>query len=197
MPKVSRVGRSRNKLIVDAVKNEDSNDGQDPTENLSRGQRKRLLKRQQYLKREQMVLSTLKVQRLEDQKGRLDGMDAIKDALTKTIQKNITNSQHPEESTTDPSTNSAKSNKAKQNIAQKEMTHLNLVLQHPSFKSNPFATMQEHLRNTLAKQAEEQEITAKDERVQEAKKAEERKEARKERIRNAKFDKTRRRHRRR
>ena len=154
MPKVSRVGRSRNKLVVDApVENEaDANDGPDPKEILSRGQRKRMLKRQQYLKRELMVLSTLKIKKLEDQKGRLDGMDAIKDALTQTIQKNKQLSKQPEE-VIDPSTDSLKSNKAKQKIAQKEMTHMNLVLQHPSFKSNPFATMQEHLRNSLAKQA--------------------------------------------
>jgi hypothetical protein len=198
MPKVSRVGRSRNKLVVDApVENEaDANDGPDPKEILSRGQRKRMLKRQQYLKRELMVLSTLKIKKLEDQKGRLDGMDAIKDALTQTIQKNKQLSKQPEE-VIDPSTDSLKSNKAKQKIAQKEMTHMNLVLQHPSFKSNPFATMQEHLRNSLAKQAEEQEITAKSERIQEAIQTAEKKVARKERIRDAKFEKTRRKGRRR
>jgi hypothetical protein len=198
MPKVSRVGRSRNKLVVDApVENEaDANDGPDPKEILSRGQRKRMLKRQQYLKREQMVLSTLKIKKFEDQKGRLDGMDAIKDALTQTIQKNKQLSKQPEE-VIDPSTDSLKSNKAKQKIAQKEMTHMNLVLQHPSFKSNPFATMQEHLRNSLAKQAEEQEITAKSERIQEAIQTAEKKVARKERIRDAKFEKTRRKGRRR
>jgi ABC-type dipeptide/oligopeptide/nickel transport system ATPase component len=155
-----------------------------------------MLKRQQYLKRELMVLSTLKIKKLEDQKGRLDGMDAIKDALTQTIQKNKQLSKQPEE-VIDPSTDSLKSNKAKQKIAQKEMTHMNLVLQHPSFKSNPFATMQEHLRNSLAKQAEEQEITAKSERIQEAIQTAEKKVARKERIRDAKFEKTRRKGRRR
>ena len=198
MPKVSRIGRSRNKLVLDAVENESKQNAtsDDQNQNLSRGQRKRLLKRQQYLKREQMVLSTLKVKQLEDQKSRIDGMDAIKEALTQTIQRNKQkSSKEPEQ--TEPLIHSVKSNKAKQNIAQKEMNHFNLVLQHPSFKSNPFATMQEHLRNSLAKQAEEQENTAKDERKKEAKKAEEKKEARKERIRDAKFEKGRRKQRRR
>ena len=35
------------------------------------------------------------------------------------------------------------------------MEHMTLVLQHPAFQSNPFETMQEHLRNTLATQAQE------------------------------------------
>ena len=38
------------------------------------------------------------------------------------------------------------------------MNHYSLVLQHPSYQSNPFETMQEHLRNTLAKQKEQQQI---------------------------------------
>lgn len=169
----------------------------DPSHNnLSRGQRKRLLKREQYLKREKMILSTLKLQRSQEQKGRLDGLDAIKEALVETIQKSR------EKSSTDRNTNAqessssstmiekheiAKTNKAKMDIAQKELTHLNLVLQHPSFVSNPFATMQEHLKNSLSENAQQLEITAKEERIREAKRAEERKEARKERIRDAKY----------
>lgn len=143
-----------------------------------------------------MILSTLKLQRSQEQKGRLDGLDAIKEALVETIQKSR------EKSSTDRNTNAqessssstmiekheiAKTNKAKMDIAQKELTHLNLVLQHPSFVSNPFATMQEHLKNSLSENAQQLEITAKEERIREAKRAEERKEARKERIRDAKY----------
>ena len=90
-----------------------------------------------------------------------------------------------------------KSNKAKKGVAQKEMNHLNLVLQHPSFQSNPFATMQEHLRNTLAKQATQQEEVAKKERQEDAQREKEKKEAKKERIRNAKYEKGRKQRRRR
>ena len=53
-------------------------------EALSRGQRKRLAKREQFLKREKMVMSSLRLKKLEEQKGKLDGLDAIKEALTAT-----------------------------------------------------------------------------------------------------------------
>jgi hypothetical protein len=169
----------------------------DPSHNnLSRGQRKRLLKREQYLKREKMILSTLKLQRIQDQKGRLDGLDAIKEALADTIHKSReqqssstdpTNAQDPSSRLMEKQQETAKTNKAKMDLAQKELTHLNLVLQHPSFVSNPFATMQEHLKNSLSEKAEQLEMVAKEERIQEAKRVEERKEARKERIRDAKY----------
>jgi hypothetical protein len=51
-------------------------------EALSRGQRKRLAKREQFLKREKMVMSSLLLKKLEEQKGKIDGLDAIKEALT-------------------------------------------------------------------------------------------------------------------
>ena len=212
MPKISRAGKSRAKataaspspLIKQTTTNKDKDKDKDNTNNdnddatakqeiLSRGQRKRMLKRDQYMKREQMVLSSLKLKKEEDQKGRLDGLDAIKDALTDTIQKSKQQSKQggsgADADATMQSNEAAKTNKAKKDIAQKELTHLNLVLQHPSFQSNPFATMQEHLRNSFVQQAEQQEIVAKDERIAEAKKVVEKKEARKERIRDAKFEK--------
>mmetsp|Transcript_12155 Transcript_12155/g.22766 ORF Transcript_12155/g.22766 Transcript_12155/m.22766 type:complete len:230 (-) Transcript_12155:223-912(-) len=221
MPKVNRAGKSRAKAaastnkssmlsssaaITETKNNPTTTTNQNSTNsniqqgpdtshnNLSRGQRKRLLKREQYLKREKMILSTLKLQRSEEQKGRLDGLDAIKEALVDTIQKSREKSSKNHNTDAQDSSSlitekpeSAKSNKSKMDIAQKELTHLNLVLQHPSFVSNPFATMQEHLKNTLSEKAEQLESVAKEERIQEAKRAEERKEARKERIRDAKY----------
>jgi len=158
---------------------------------LSRGQRKRQAKREQYLKREKMILSTLKLQKMEEQKNRIDGLDAIKEALVQTIKENQQRKEQLEKGgNANSETNLVlKTNKLKKNVAEKEMNHLNLVLQHPSFKSNPFATMQEHLRNTLAGQAKEQEAAASKERKEEAIKAQERKEAKKERIRNYKYEK--------
>ena len=38
------------------------------SQNLSRGQRKRLAKREQFLKKEQMILSTLKLQKQDEQR---------------------------------------------------------------------------------------------------------------------------------
>ena len=202
MPKVKRVAKSRSKdaaasvlsstkNIADVDKSEIAEKSADATQNLSRGQRKRLLKREQYLRREKMVLSTLKLKKLDEQQDRIDGLDAIKDALSDTVKKSKKMSNAKNKETNDKA-EPAKTNKAKKDIAQKELSHFNLVLQHPSFQSNPFATMQEHLRNSFVKQAEELESVAKGEIIQEAKKTEEKKEARKERIRNAKYEKGRR-----
>lgn len=200
MPKVSRIqnlrskGVSASKLLKtpllspqDAVTQKKDDEPNDSNQALSRGQRKRQAKRDQYMKRETMILSTLKLQKEEEQKNRIDGLDAIKEALVQTIKDNQERKEAEKEGDM-----MFKSNKSKKSIAQKEITHLNLVLQHPSFKTNPFATMQQHLRNTLAQGAKEQEVVAKKERSEEEKKAKEKKEAKKERIRNAKYEKGRR-----
>lgn len=223
MPKVSRIQKIRSKATAAASiselrktpllnpnenlgndqpsKNSNSNNTttDDKTAALSRGQRKRQAKRDQYLKKEKMILSTLKLQKMEEQKHRIDGLDAIKEALTQTIKENQARLIEAEEKKKKEQLEEAvlKTNKAKKNVAQKEMNHLNLVLQHPSFQSNPFATIQEHLRNTLAQQATEQEEVAKKERQEDAKKEKEKKEAKKERIRNAKYEKGRKQRRRR
>lgn len=196
MPKVSKVGRKRAKASSAILEKPNTDDGSNSekgasaTQSLSRGQRKRMQKREQYMKRERMVLSTLKLKKIEEQKSRIDGLDAIKEALSSTIQKSKLESNVEVEESEEKKL--LKSNKSKKEVAQKELNHLNLVLQHPSFQTNPFATMQEHLRNSFAKQAEEQEKNAEIERKENAKKAEEKKEARKERIRNAKYEKSRR-----
>ena len=117
---------------------------------LSRGQRKRLAKREQYLRREQMILSSLVLKRREEQKTRIDGLDAIKEALLETAK-----GQKMER--TDKQVQKAdmlKSNKSRQRLVAKEVTQMNLVMQHPSFQADPFATIREHLKNTLAKDAE-------------------------------------------
>lgn len=196
MPKVSKVGRNRAKAASAILEKPNTDDGSNSekgataTQSLSRGQRKRMQKRELYLKRERMVLSTLKLKKIEEQKSRIDGLDAIKEALSSTIQKSKLESNVEADESEEKKL--LKSNKSKKEVAQKELNHLNLVLQHPSFQTNPFATMQEHLRNSFAKQAEEQEKNAEIERKENAKKAEEKKEARKERIRNAKYEKSRR-----
>ena len=132
------------------------------------------------------------MKRLEEQKGRLDGLDALKEALVQSMQsKTESNSSKSvvgkEEDKKEG--HRLKSNRSKQSLAQKELPHLNLVLQHPVFNDNPFATMQEHLKNSFTKQAEELEVLATQEREEESKKTREKKEARKERIRNSKYEK--------
>jgi hypothetical protein len=125
---------------------------------MSRGQRKRHAKRDQYLKREKMILSSLQLKSQEEQKKRIDGLDAIRDALMNT-------SKHAGSSSTDPSAEEPKqshtTNKAKRKLVAEEVHHLNLVMQHPAFIADPFETMQEHLRNTLADEKKQLEDQAK------------------------------------
>jgi Ribosome biogenesis protein SLX9 len=140
---------------------------------LSKGQRKRQAKRDQYMRKERMILSSLQVKHAEEQAKRIDGLDAIKQALLATV---ASNSQPRDgndaqskkappgatqasvastatAATTAPATatNSSllQSNRGRKLLLEKELTQMNLVLQHPSFQSDPFATMREHLQNTI------------------------------------------------
>ena len=190
MPKVTKVGKFRAKAAIDKAKqleqhtsllsssaaapttSQPSSKANEPQDHLlSRGQRRRLAKREQYLKREQMVLSTLRLQRQEQQKNQIDGLDALREALpmATSASKNVLAATP---AISDKEQRPVVSNKQKQSIAATEVTHYNLVLQHPSFQSNPFETMQQHLRNTLARDAEEQQH-AYDEKVQKEKQTKE------------------------
>ena len=156
---------------------------------LSRGQRKRLAKREQYLKRERMVMSSLRLQRLDEQRGKLDGLDALREALGEAAaSKSESSASKGKGGTIKSGPTKCNTNRSKKNLANAEINHMNLVLDHPSFKSNPFAAIQTHLRNSLAPQAEQlKEESAK--RDEETGKVQARKkEERKERIRDAKFD---------
>lgn len=167
---------------------------------LSRGQKKRLAKREQYLNKEKMVLSSLRLQRLEEQKGKIDGLDAIRDALSEAVTSNLhsksklsTNSINDDSKCNKSKIPLHNTNKAKKALANAEITHMGLVLQHPSFVANPFAAIQQHLRNSLASDAEklrEKSLIRKeeDDRLEAQKKEE-----KKERVKEAKFSKTRKR----
>jgi Ribosome biogenesis protein SLX9 len=168
MPKVSSVGTLRKA----ATATKDSNKEQNETATLSRGQRKRQAKREQYLKREKMILSSLRLQREEEQKHRLDGLDALKEAIT-----TVTFSQGKTSQQAQPATN-----KGRKNICCREMQHMNLVLQHPAFQSNPFEAIQQHLRNTLSGQAQELEEKANERTKADLQKEQVQKQKRKERI---------------
>jgi len=175
MPKISKVGRFRATAAVDKEKQKKSvspscfvkdkadalvttiastsamlpdNNASSKMESRSRGQRRRMAKREQYLKREHMILSSLRLSREQEQKNKIDGFDSLWKALP-TVSKE-------EEAGRSETAQLIRKNKQKKNIAIEEVVHYNLVLQHPSFQSNPFETMQEHLRNTLAKSIEEQ-----------------------------------------
>ena len=112
----------------------------------SRGQRKRQAKRDQYLKRQNLVLSTLQLKREDDQKNRIDGLDALKAAVvTISSQSAIAQTQTAQSHALDHQ-------KSKRQLTIREVNHMELVLEHPAFQANPFETIQEHLKNTLKNQ---------------------------------------------
>lgn len=172
-------------------------------EALSRGQRKRLAKRDQYLKREKMVMSSLRLQRLEEQKGRLDGLDAIREALlgsgasspSKSMiaaAKEISKSASTAENATIKKPLPCNTNKSKKTLANTEISHMGLVLEHPSFKEDPFAAIQAHLRNSLAPDAEKLKEASLKRDVKDKEVEAKKKEEKKERLRDAKYTKGRR-----
>lgn len=211
MPKASKVGKFRSAakassrnvkaapLTADFLAGKkdsgaDAGDAAAPAEKeaLSRGQRKRLAKREQYLKKEKMVMSSLRLQRMEEQKGRLDGLDAIREALGAATSSAATKpiASAAEEDTTNQMT--CNTNKSKKKVANSEISHMGLVLQHPSFKENPFAAIQMHLKNSLANDAEKQKQDAKEREKKDTEMEAKKKEERKERQRDAKFAKSKR-----
>eukprot|EP00548_Thalassiothrix_antarctica_P006926 CAMPEP_0194145928 /NCGR_PEP_ID=MMETSP0152-20130528/18918_1 /TAXON_ID=1049557 /ORGANISM="Thalassiothrix antarctica, Strain L6-D1" /LENGTH=203 /DNA_ID=CAMNT_0038846299 /DNA_START=17 /DNA_END=628 /DNA_ORIENTATION=+ len=163
MPKVSKVGKFRKtaaaavaetKIAAIALKN-------NATTSMSRGQRKRQEKKDQYLKRQKLISSCLSLKKQDEQKKRIDGLDALKEALKGTVSEEA---EHPKEEVTQKP-NLLITNESKKKLTIQEVSHMGLVLQHPDFQANPFATIQQHLKNTLAPQArqlkKESEIRAK------------------------------------
>lgn len=91
-------------------------------QDLSRGQKRRLAKREQYVKREKMILTSLKLKSQEEQKGRIDGLDAIREALVGT-----TRDAGKVEKKEPVNTPTHKSNKGKQRLLAEEVHHMGLV----------------------------------------------------------------------
>ena len=136
-----------------------------------------------------MVMSSLRLKRLEEQKGKLDGLDAIKEALASTTSTSDTVCREAQSSSQSTEKLTSHTVKAKKNLANSEIGHMGLVLEHPSFVENPFAAIQQHLRNSLESDAEVLKAESL-KREKEDKLAEERKkEDRKERIRDIRFSK--------
>lgn len=157
------------------------NEESESNQGLSRGQRKRLAKREQYLKKEKMILSTLMLQRREEQKKRIDGLDAIREALIDTVRSGETTHDDSEEHAPSYGTN-----RSKKGLVTGEIERMQLVQQHPAFKEDPFATLQEHLKNSLAKQNEKRKQEAKIKGEDDKKKQEQRRKAKKDRLKGVK-----------
>jgi hypothetical protein len=154
------------------------------SQTLSRGQRKRHARREQYLKKEKLILSSLTLQKREEQKRRIDGLDAIKQALLSTTTTTASSTKGKEFSATKLS--SVSTNKAKRKMMAVEMEHMHLILQHPAYKADPFETMQVHLRNTFEEDRKQQEQLAEQRAETEKQKAAEKQKLKKERLESVK-----------
>lgn len=189
----SNLSYEKKKLVDIHPKNaDDTNKDEFPHERddapLSRGQRKRLAKRDQYLKRENMVMSSLRLRRMDDQKGKLDGLDAIREALTTSTSSSVSVAQQQKQAPNKLMT--CNTNKSKRTLANSEISHMGLVLSHPKFNEDPFAAIRLHLQNSLVDDAKKLKVTSEERNKEDNKLVAIKKEERKERIRDAKFSKT-------
>lgn len=156
MPKVSRVGKFRQAAKASAVApSPDDKNEQGGAAALSRGQKKRLAKREQYLRKERLIMESLQLKKQQEQAKRIDGLDAIKQALLATTQDDANNDKKSQQQHT---RNLLKSQKSRQTLLQRESNQLQLVMQHPAFQADPLATIRQHLTNTLAPQAEQRKL---------------------------------------
>jgi hypothetical protein len=179
-------------LDADAIINDATpRDGEDAP--LSRGQRKRLAKREQYLKRENMVMSSLRLKRLEGQVGKLDGLDAIREALVEASSSSSSGAAAAEGGGARKAPPTCDTNRSRRALANAEISHMGLVLRHPAFNDDPFQAIRQHLRNSLVSDAEKlrKESEARDAEGGELDAT--KKEGKKERLREAKFSKKKRR----
>ena len=153
---------------------------------LSRGQKKRQAKREKYIRREKMILSSLKLAKQEEQKGKIDGLESLREALIETTTATTCQQreQQQQSSTNTPSQQGAvtNTNKSKRRLVADEVEHLDLVLRHPRFAANPFETISEHLQNSLADERKKQEIQSKERSDSERRHNEEKIQLKKERL---------------
>ena len=155
MPKASRVGKFRQTAKAAAAAAAPITTADLPSaeggDGLSRGQKKRLAKREQYLRKERLVMGSLQLKKKEEQAKRIDGLDAIKEALMATTRADDEDDKKQQQQQQQP--NLLKSQKSRQTLLQRESNQLQLVMQHPAFQADPLATIRQHLQNSLAPQA--------------------------------------------
>lgn len=162
----------------DHTKHDDPTISCSTPQNLSRGQRKRLAKREQYLKRERLILSTLRLKDREEQQRRIDGLDTLRDALM-----DIENREGEARNASEDGQLSQLTKSEQQKLATNEMQQMELVMQHPAFRQDPFAAIQEHIKNTFAGDRKVMDQRGQMSEKLKTEKAEERKEEKKERLR--------------
>lgn len=165
MPKAARVGKFRQaaKAVAataptppaGAATTTTTTTDEAATTTLSRGQKKRMQKREQYIRRNRLVMASLKLKHEQDQAKRIDGLDAIKEALVATT--TAASAEAAAEASHCQPHNLLRSQKSRQKLLKRESNQLELVMQHPAFQADPMATIREHLKNSLATQAAQRE----------------------------------------
>eukprot|EP00816_Leptocylindrus_hargravesii_P003922 CAMPEP_0196820304 /NCGR_PEP_ID=MMETSP1362-20130617/74699_1 /TAXON_ID=163516 /ORGANISM="Leptocylindrus danicus, Strain CCMP1856" /LENGTH=95 /DNA_ID=CAMNT_0042199135 /DNA_START=552 /DNA_END=839 /DNA_ORIENTATION=+ len=76
-------------------------------------------------------------------------VSALKDAIG-VVSESAKNDATSDKGGTHLSMKRVKSNRGKKRLQNEEVMHMSLVLQHPQFNEDPFGTLQEHLRNSVA-----------------------------------------------
>ncbi|GMI57245.1 hypothetical protein ScalyP_jg6879 [Parmales sp. scaly parma] len=159
MPKANRVGKSRAQAKAAALPT--SAKDHDITielvaeaetgKSLSKGQQKRQARRDEFLRKLETVNSSLSLDSNKKMKNPssigLDKSFVCTEMFNTNAEGTTTTTSPPKPK---PKPKSTTSNKKKKQVAIHELEQLKLVLQHPSFVENPFATIQSHLENTLA-----------------------------------------------
>ncbi|GMH80065.1 hypothetical protein TrST_g2844 [Triparma strigata] len=147
MPKANKVGKSRinaksDKLNESSRTTDDVPNRESKTPQLSRGQKKKLAKRQQYEARMKMVNNSLLLQSHRSKKK--------SDCLLSGLSSALPSVPSPSPPPPPPKQTSIKTNLQKQKLSIEEKAQHKLVLEHPTFKSNPFEAIKLHLNNSLA-----------------------------------------------
>jgi len=136
------------------------------TEGLSRGQRKRLEKKAAFQKRKELVES-VGAARIAEKDGAVAAasMLSLSEALAEVNAMHSSGGASAAGATRGGAVAGAMggqvsktgkvSSKTRQRIAAKETKQLGAVHAHPAFQANPFAAIQEHLRNMQASTSEE------------------------------------------
>jgi hypothetical protein len=145
----------------DDVKKDDVK--KDDESGLSRGQRKRLARRQAHDSRAMLINQSLTLNHFRDEKKKKEkevadsmeidgGGGAVGGGAVSGMMANVKNAlpaYNPGLQKPAVAPPSIVTNSAKKSTTASELTHLSLVVSHPSFQQNPFLAIQQHLNNTL------------------------------------------------
>jgi hypothetical protein len=136
------------------LKSASSNTKNGTIEVLSRGQRKRLAKRQQYQARQSLIQSSLQLDTVplgvKTLQNAIDGVNTQTNSNSNNDNNNSNNGAAVRIKTTHQAT--------RWRLQESAMKHVGLVLQHPVFEQDPFQALQLHLKHTLPNSAAKDEI---------------------------------------